>query len=280
VCGARLRELGYVEGRNIVIDGRYSEGRTDRLPALAAELARLQVDLIVASAGTPAAMAARRATSTIPIVMTIAGDPVGAELVGSLARPGGNVTGLSIVAPELIGKQMQLLKEAVPTLSRVAVLSNPANTVHASALKEAEVAAPTLQLQLHILGARAPSELAGAISAATKAAAGALIVVGDGMFFGQQGRIAELSIKSRLPTMFLEREHAVAGGLLAYGPSLQDNFRRAATYVDRILKGARPADLSVEQPTKFELVVNLRTARVLGLTIPPGLLGRADEIIR
>jgi putative ABC transport system substrate-binding protein len=275
-----LRDLGYVEGKNIVIEGRYSEGKADRLPGLAAELVRLEVDVIVTGSGTPGPVAARRATSTIPIVMTIAGDPVGSGLVASLARPGGNVTGLSIVVPDLLGKQLQLLKEAVPTVSRVAVLSNPTNPAVAVSLGAAEAAALSLHVQLQVLRARAVSELDGAMSAATREGAGALIVIGDSVFFGQRARIAKLAAQSHLPSMFLEREHAQAGGLMAYGPSFRDNYRRAATYVDRILRGAKPADLPVEQPRKFELLINLRTAKALGLTIPPAVLARADEVIQ
>jgi ABC-type uncharacterized transport system substrate-binding protein len=274
-----LRDLGYVESQNVVIVGRYSEGRNERLPALAADLVRLKVDVILAGAGTPGASAAQRATSTIPIVMTIPGDPVGGGLVASLARPGRNVTGLSTVAPDLVAKQMQLLKEVVPTMSRVAVLSNPTNPSHATSLKEAEVAARSLRVQLQSLRARAAGELDSVFVAAAKESANALIVIGDGIFFGQRARIAELTAKSHLPSIFMEREHASAGGLMAYGPDFRDNMRRAAIYVDKILKGAKPADLPVEQPTKFDLVINLKTAKALGLTIPPSLLQRADQVI-
>lgn len=211
-----LRELGYVEGQNVVIERRYYEERTERLPAVAAELVRLQVDVIVAAGGPPP-HAAKDATSTIPIVMTNHGDPVGSGLVASLARPGGNVTGLSIVAPELRGKQLQLLKEAIPRLSRVAVLSNPTHPAHALSLREAEVAARSLEVRLQVLEARAPSEFASAFSAATQQRAGALIVLGDPMFFGERARIAELAAKHRLPAMAGYREHAAAGGLMAYG---------------------------------------------------------------
>ncbi len=273
-----LREFGYVEGQNIVIERRYSEGRYERLPALAAELVRLKVDVIVAG-GTPTPHAAKRATSTIPIVMTNHPDPVEGGLVASLARPGGNVTGLSFVAPDLVGKQLQLLQEAVPRISRVGVLSNPTNPIHALYLSEAEVAARSLRVRLHILEARAPSEFAGAFSAMTKESAVALVVLSDPMFFGERTRIAELAAKSRLPMMAAQREHAEAGGLLAYGASLRENYRRAAAYVDKVLKGAKPGDLPIEQPAKFEFVVNLKTARALGLTIPQSVLLRADEVI-
>ena len=272
-----LRQLGYVEGQNLVIEGRYSEGRSERLPALAAELVQLKVDVIVAAATT--ADEAKRATSTIPIVMTNHGDPVGSRVVASLARPGGNVTGLSALSPALVGKQLQLLKEAVPRVSRVAVLSNPTHPAHQLSLREVEAAARSLKLQLQILEARAPTEIAGAFAAVTKESAGALLVFADPMMFGERTRIVELAAKSRLPLMANQREYAEAGGLLAYGIDQRDSFRRAATYVDKILKGAKPADLPVEQPTKFELVINLKTAKTLGLTLPQSLLLRADELI-
>jgi len=268
-----------VEGQNIVIERRYSEGRNERLPDLAADLVRLKVDVIVA-AGTPPPYAAKRATTTIPIVMTNASDPVGSGLVASLARPGGNITGLSLLSPELAGKQLELLKETVPKVSRVAVLWNPANPVHTLILRQAEVAARSLRLQLQILEARGPNEFDSAFSAMTKERAGALLVLADPMFFGHRTRLADLAAKSRLPSVFLLREHADAGGLMAYGPSTRDNFRRAATYVDKILKGAKPGDLPIEQPTKFELVINLKTAKALGLTIPRFVLGRADEVLQ
>ena len=274
----RLRQLGYVEGQNIVIESRFSEGRYERVPALAAELVRLKVDVIVAAAYTPDA--AKGATSTIPIVMTNHADPVGSRLVASLARPGGNVTGLSVQSPDLVGKQLQLFKEAVPKLSREAVLSNPIHPGHPRSLREAEVAARSLKMRLQVLEARAPTEFAGAFSAATKESAGALLVVGDPMFFGERTRIVELAAKNRLPLMASQKEYAEAGGLLAYGIDHRDSFRRAATYVDKILKGAKPGDLPIEQPTKFEFVINLKTAKALGLTIPPSLLGRADEVIQ
>ncbi len=274
-----LRDLGYVEGKNIVIERRYSEGRNERLPDLAAELVRLKVDVIVA-ASSPPPHAAKRATSTIPIVITNHGDPVGTGLVASLARPGGNVTGLSIVTPELFGKQLQLLKEAVPRISRVAVLSNLTNPIHAPYLTEAEIAARALEVRLHILEARAPSDFAGAFSAMRTERDGGLIVLGDPMFFGQRARIAELAASHRLPAVASFREFVDAGGLTAYGANLRENFRRAATYVDRILKGAKPGDLPIEQPTKFEFVINLKTARALGLTIPQSVLLRADEVVQ
>ena len=274
-----LRELGYVEGQNITIEWRVSEGKYERLPDLVADLVRLKVDVIVAPA-TEAPLAAKQATRTIPIVMKSAGDPVGDGLVASLARPGGNVTGLSTLAPEIVGKQLELLKESVPRVSRLAVLWNPTNQTHSLVLGEVKVAARSLGVQLQTLEARGPDEFEGAFAAMTRERAGALLVLRDGMFLLHQRRITDLVAKSRLPTMFQLREHVDAGGLMAYGPSLRDAFRRAATYVDKILKGAKPADLPVEQPTRFELVINLKTAKALGLTIPPSVLIRADEVIR
>jgi len=274
-----LRELGWVEGQNITIELRFSEGKMERLPDLAAELVHLNVDLIVAAAARPP-VAAKQATRTIPIVMTNMGDPVGTGLVASLARPGGNVTGLSLLTPELIGKQLELLKEIVPRLSRVAVLRNPTSPTHPLSLREAEVAARSLGIQLEVLEARGPDEFEMAFAAMTRKRAGALNVLGDGMFFLHRTRIAALAAKYRLPAIFAQRQHADAGGLMAYGSSLRDNFRRAATFVDKILKGAKPADLPVEQPTKFELVINLKTAKALGLTIPQSMFIRADEVIQ
>jgi len=274
-----LQELGYVEGQNILIEGRFYGDRTERLPALAAELVRLKVDVIVAQ-GPPAPEAAQRATSTIPIVMTVHQDPVGSGLVASLARPGRNVTGLSVLTTELVGKRLQLLKEAVPGISRVAVLLDPTHPTAALQLREAEVAARSLKVQLHVLEARAPSDFASAFSAMTKDRAGGLIAIGSLMFFVERTRIVELAAQSRLPAVYGAKESAEAGGLMAYGPNLRESYRHAATYVDKILKGAKPADLPVEQPTKFELVINLKTAKALRLTIPPSLLQRADELIQ
>ena len=273
-----LRDLGYVDGQNAVIEGRWYGDRTDLVPVLASELVRLPVDVIVAGTA-PAPEAAKRATSTTPIVMLSHPDPVGSGLVASLARPGGNVTGLSSLSPELRGKQIQLLKEALPSLSRVAILSNPSIPSHAMDVKETEVAARALKMRLQVLEVRAPSELAGAFSAATKERAGALVVLSGTIFFAHRTRIVELATQSRLPAMYSWRENAEAGGFMVYGPSLRDNWRRAAWYVDRILKGAKPGDLPVEQPTKLELVVNLKAASALGVTFPPAVLARADEII-
>jgi putative ABC transport system substrate-binding protein len=274
-----MRELGYVEGQNILVEGRWYEDHTDRLPVLAAELVRLKVDVIVAGA-PPAPEAAQRATSTILIVMANHADPVGTGLVASLAKPGKNVTGMSTLAPELVGKRLQMLKEVVPGISRVAVLSNPTVPSQALELREAKAAAGPLKMQLQLLEARAPGDFAGAFSAMTKERAGGVIIFSSSMFNAERTRIAELAAKSRVPAISSLREFAEAGGLMAYGVNLGESFRRAATYVDKILKGAKPADLPVEQPTKFELVINLKTAKALGLTIPPSLLQRADEVIQ
>ncbi len=273
-----MRELGYVEGQNILVEGRWYGDRTDRLPALAAELVRLKVDVIVAGA-TPAPEAAQRATSTIPIVMANHNDPVGGGLVASLAKPGRNVTGLATLSLELVGKRLQLLKEAVPGISRVAVLSNPTIPSQSLELKEAKVAAGSLKVQLQALEARAPGDFVGAFSAMTKERAGGVIVLASSMFYAERTRIAELAAQSRVPAIYNLKGFAEAGGLMTYGIDIHESFRRAATYVDKILKGAKPGDLPVEQPTKFELVINLKTAKALGLTIPPSLLQRADELI-
>jgi len=274
-----MRELGYVEGQNILVEGRFYGDHTERLPALAAELVQLKVDVIVA--GTPPAPeTAQRATSTIPIVMATHTDPIGSGLVASLAKPGKNVTGLSTLGPELVGKRLQLLKEVVPGISRVAVLSNPNDTSQALLLREAQVAARSVKVHLQVLEARAPSDFTGAFSAMTKERAGGVIIFTSSMFYDQRARIAELAARSRLPTIYSVKDFVEAGGLMAYGVNLGESFRRAATYVDKILKGARPADLPVEQPTKFDLVINLKTAKALGLTISQSLLARADEIIQ
>jgi putative ABC transport system substrate-binding protein len=272
-----LQQLGYVEGQNLVIEGRYTEGESDRLPTLAAALVRLKVNVIVAAAHTAAA--AKGATSTIPIAMTNHGDPLSSGLVATLARPGGNATGMSTLAVDLVGKQLQLLKEAMPRLSHVAVLSNPANPNHMAHLHQAEVAARGLKVRLQILEVLARTDLAGALSAATKESAQALLVLADAMFFGERTRIVELAAQSRLPVMGTQSDFPEAGGLLAYGTDQRDSFRRAAIYVDKILKGAKPADLPVEQATKFELIVNVRAAKSLGVTISPAVLARADRVI-
>ena len=272
-----LRQLGYIEGQNVVFEGRYSEGNPERLPALAAELVRLKVDVIVAATTTTAA--ARSVTSTIPIVMTNEADPIGSGLVASLPKPGGNVTGLTSRVSDMAGKSLQLLKEALPHLSRVAVLWNPLDPNHPPALQTAEPAARALKLRLQLFAAQAPEQIVDAASQAARATVDALLVVGGPMFFGEHVRIVDLAAKHRLPLMGSQREYVEAGGLLAYGIVHRDNFRRAATYVDKILKGAKPGDLPVEQPTKFELLINLKTAKALGLTIPPSLLARADQVI-
>jgi putative ABC transport system substrate-binding protein len=274
-----LRELGYVEGKNIAIEYRFSEGKDERLPELATELVQLKVDIIVTS-GIPPPLAAKKATKTIPIVMGVVGDAIGTGLVDSLARPGGNVTGFTLLGPELGGKRLEILNETVPKLSRVAVLLNPANRGTALYRKEIEVAARPLALELHFMEARQPDELASVLSGTKMGQAQALITLNDTMFFSQQVQIANLAIKTGLPAMFPESEYVNAGGLMSYGPNLPDLFRRAATYVDKILKGTKPADLPVEQPTKFELVINLKTAKQLRLTIPPNVLARADRVIR
>jgi putative ABC transport system substrate-binding protein len=274
-----LRELGYVDGQNIAIEFRFVEGRPERLPALAAELVRLKVEVIVA-AGPAATEAAKQATSTIPIVFAVSGDPVAVGLVASLARPGGNITGLASIAPEVVGKQLELLKEVAPKISRMAILQNPSNPGHPVVVRQAEGAARVLGLQLHIVQARTPSELEAAFATMRSQRVGGVLVVRDAMVFAQRRQIAALAAKSRLPAVYGFRENAEAGGLMAYGASIPLMYRRAATYVDKILKGAKPADLPVEQPTKFELVINLKTAKALGLTIPPSLLGRADEVIQ
>ncbi len=273
-----LRELGYVEGQNIAIEYRYAEGKLDRLPDLAAELVRLKVDVIMAVT-PPAVQAAKEATRTIPIVMVTIQDPVAVGLVAGLARPGGNLTGVTCFAPELSGKRLELLKEAVPGVTRVVVLANPASPSTQGDLAATKVAARSLGLQLQIVNLRGPDEFDSAFSVMTAGHAGALNVLADVMFFSQRARIADLAAKNRLPAMFDFREYVDAGGLIAYGPSLSGLFRRAATYVAKILKGAKPADLPVERPVRFELVINLKTAKALGLTIPPSVLIRADEVI-
>jgi putative ABC transport system substrate-binding protein len=274
-----LRELGYVEGKSIVIEYRHAEGKYDRLPSLAAELVRLNVDIIV-TASTQAAQAGQQATRSIPIVMTVVSDPVESGLVGSLARPGGNVTGLSLMHPELSGKRLELLKEVVPKLSRVAVLSNLSNPIIPPLLRETEAAARAVGVQLQVVEVRGPIELDSAFGAMTRDRAGALVVLPDGTFQNERRRIAALAAKGRLPTMYAWREAVDDGGLMAYGASVPDILRRAATYVDKILKGTKPADLPVEQPLKFELVINLKTAKQIGLTVPQSVLYRADKVIR
>ena len=274
-----LRELGYVEGQNIAIEYRFAEGRPERLPALAAELVRLKVDVIV-TGGPPAPEAAKQATGTIPIVFAVGGDPVAVGLIASLARPGGNITGLASISGELVGKQLELLKEVAPKITRVAVLQNPSNDSHPHMLRQAEGAARALGVQLHNVQARTSPEIDAAFAAMRSQRAGGVLVLRDPLFLTQRTQIAALAAKDRLPAVYGFKEEAEAGGLMAYGASVPLMYRRAATYVDKILKGAKPADLPVEQPTKFELVISLKTAKALGLTIPPSLLQRADEVIQ
>ena len=277
-----LRDLGYIEGRNLVIEYRDADGKIERFPALAAELVALKVDVIVTAGGTLGALAAKRATATIPIVFTAVGNPVSDGLVATLARPGGNVTGLALVSTELVGKSVELLKQAVPGLSRVAFLRHPdAAPEHAKqdTLKEAETVARELGIRLLVVEARGPADFERAFSEMIRARVGALTVLGTAVYVRERRRLVELAAKHRLPAVYSFREFVDAGGLMSYGPDVADSSRRAASYVDRILKGARPGDLPVEQPTKFELVVNLKTAKSLGLTIPPSLLGRADQVI-
>jgi putative ABC transport system substrate-binding protein len=274
-----LRDLGYVEGQNLTIEYRHADNQRERLPDLAAELARLPVDVIVV-AGENAARAAQQATRTIPIVLTAGADPMGIGLVASLARPEGNLTGLSLMSAELEGKRLELLKEAVPTASRVGVLFNPASTNAIRLWRETESAARSLGVQLHALEVRQADELEHAFAAATSAGVGALIVWRNFLMETHRTRILQLASQRRLPVMAELREYVDDGGLMFYGPSLPDAFRRAATYVDKILQGAAPADLPIEQPTKFELVLNRKTAQALGITFPPTLLILADEVIQ
>ena len=273
-----LRELGWVDGQNITIEYRYANGKDDRLPDLATDLVRLKVDVIVTSIGTDA-LIAKRATTSIPIVMASAGDPVAGGLVANLAHPGGNITGLTQMAPELAGKRLEVLKEIVPTLSLVAVLWNPRGTTSPLSWKELQQPARGLSIRLHSLEVRSAGEFAKAFHDATAARAGALLVLPDPLFAGNLNRIADLATNSRLPSIFHLGEFAEAGGLVAYGVDRSDMYRRAAVYVDKILKGAKPADLPVEQPTRFELVINMKTAKALGLTIPLSLRLRADHVI-
>ena len=276
-----LRELDYVEGQNLVIEDRYAEGSLERLRDLAAELVRLPVDVLVAE-GSAAIRAAQHATRTIPIVMAATADPVGQGFVASLAHPGGNITGLSWLGAELPGKRLELLKETVPQSTRIAVLINPAYPAYASALHTLTVAAQALGLHLHVVEVRSADELDTAFAAMTGAGADAVIVVEDALLLNsQRGRVvADLAAKHQLPAMYQWKMYVDAGGLMSYGPSLPDMWQRAATYVDKLLKGTKPADLPVEQSTKFELVINLKTAKALGLTMPPSLLLLADEVIR
>ena len=272
-----LRELGWAEGKNIVTERRFSEGKHERLPDLSAELVRLNVDVIVTS-GTPATLAAKNATTTIPIVMAAVGDPVEAGLVGSLARPGGNITGLSLMNPAVSGKRVELLKELLPGATRLGVLGNPTNPWTALMVREIEVAARTLGMQLQRLEVERPTDFEAAFGAATRRRADALLVLEEPFNFVHRATIVGLAAKSRLPAAYGLREFVDAGGLMSYGASVPDLFRRAATYVDKILKGAKPQDLPVEQPTRFELAINIKAAKALGLVIPQSLLLRADRV--
>jgi putative ABC transport system substrate-binding protein len=271
-----LRELGYVEGQNIGLEYRFAESRLERLAGLAAELVELKADVILALNST-AAQAALHATKTIPIVFTWVADPL--TLVTNLARPGGNITGLTTMTTELSGKRLELFKDVLPGISRIAVLWNSANPMATAVFRELEGASARLGVQLHPMGVRGSSDLEDAFKAAARARASALFVIEEGTLFPHRARILSLAAQHRLPAASQFREFAEAGGLLSYGPNLSDLFRRAATYVDKILKGTKPGNLPVEQPTKFELVINLKTAKALGLTIPQSVLGRADQVI-
>jgi putative ABC transport system substrate-binding protein len=275
-----LGELGYLEGKTIAIEWRWAEEKVQRLPELAAELVKLNVDMIVTN-GTPATRAAQKATKTIPIVMAVVGDPVGIGVVESLARPGGNATGLTILAPELSGKRLELLKEVVPKLSRVAAMLNPTNPVYRTELQETHAGAKSLGLQIEpVIEVTNLTTLQEGFTTLSRDRVPALLLLTDAIFYSMRDRILEYASKSRLPVMYWQTEFAEAGGLMSYGPLVNDLFRRAATYVDKILKGTKPADLPVEQPTQFEFVVNLKAARQIGLTIPPNVLARADKVIR
>lgn len=274
-----LRELGYVEGQNIHVEYRFAGGSIERVAEFAAELVRLKVDVIVAGS-TQSIDAARQATQTIPIVFPVTFDPVESGFVASLARPGGNLTGLSAVNPDAAAKRVELLKEIMPRISRLAVLRNPTNSGSQFPLKETEAGVKRLSIRLQVVEARSGNDLAAAFRAADTGRAQALIVFADALFFAQRNQVAELGIKHRLPSMFDDAQSVRAGGVVSYGANLGDLFRRSALYVDKILKGAKPADLPVEQPTRFELVINLKTAKQIGLTIPPNVLARADRVIR
>ena len=275
----RLQELGYVEGQTVAFEVRWADGQLDRLPKLAAELVRLKVDVVV-TAGSPAARAAKNATTSIPIVMATGGDPVGLGLVATLARPGGNVTGLTTLSRELSGKRLEILREALPRVARMGMLWHRTSDIDALTRRETEEAAQTLGIPLKAHGVDGPDDFDRALRAIVADRAGAVLVATSPMFFGQRRQLAELALRHRLPTMFAFQEYAEAGGLMAYGPSYTELFQRAAGFVDKVLRGARPADLPVEQPTKFDLVINLKTAKALGLTIPPSVLTRAGEIIQ
>ena len=274
-----LRELGYVDGQSMTIEARYAEGKLNRLPELARELVGLKVDVIVAG-GSTAIRATKNATKLIPIVMAHGSDPVALGYVASLARPGGNITGLTHLAPELGGKRLELLKDMIAQLSRVAVLTDPGTGGHGPQMKELEVAAPALGLQLRAVAVQAPNELESAFAAMIAGRAGAFIGLQQPTLDRLRARIVALAAKNRLPAMYPNSEYVETGGLMSYAADLVAMFRRTATYVDKVLKGAKPADLPVEQPTKFELIINLKTAKQIGLTIPPSVLARADRVIK
>jgi len=274
-----LRDAGYAEGRDVVIEWRSSSGDYTKAPQLVADLVEHKVDVIVAES-TVAIRAAKQATSTIPIVMALSGDPVGSGLVTNLAHPGGNVTGFSPMTVELGAKKLQLLKETIPRLTRVVVLWNPDTPWHAKVIEELKAAAPSMSIDLSFVGVRTPAEFDSAFSTASRAHAQALYVIEGPFFFTHRSTHLKLASKARLPAIYSERQFAVAGGLMSYGANNADLFRRSAGYVDKILKGAKPGDLPIEQPTKFELIVNLKTAKALGITIPESILLRADEVIR
>jgi putative tryptophan/tyrosine transport system substrate-binding protein len=274
-----FRDAGYVEGHDVAIECRSANGDYDKVAGLATDLVRSKVDVIVVE-NTFATRALKRATSTIPIVMAIVADPVGSGLVASLAHPGGNVTGFSQMIPELSAKELQLLKETIPHLTRVAVLWNPATPWHPKVIAELKAEAPSLSIELSFVGARTPEQVGPAFAAISRAHAQALYVIGDALFLTHRMMLLRQVSKARLPGIYAQRVVAEAGGLMSYGTNYEDLFRRSAGYVDKILKGAKPADLPIEQPTKFELVVNLKTAKALGITIPESILLRADEVIR
>jgi len=275
-----LRERGWVDGQNVVIESRFAEGNVDRVPVLVAELIQLKVDVILTGASV-ATWAAKNAATSIPIVMGASADALGEGLVTSLAHPGGNITGMTfLVGPEIAGKQLQLPKEVAPAASRVAVLTNPMNRSHANLAQELKAAARAFGVQLQVFDAGSSDQIDSAFAAMTKERAAALLVLTDSVFVGERRRVADLAARNRLPAMYYQREFVDAGGLISYGASLSDMFRHAATHVDKILRGAKPGDIPVEQPTKFELVINLKTAKTLGLTIPQPLLLRADEVIQ
>jgi len=274
-----LRELGYIEGKNILIEYRYADGKTDRVPALADELVRIKVDIIV-TGGAPATLSAKDATRTIPIVMASDADPVGSGVVASLARPGGNITGFSTLATDISGKRLELLKEIVPRLSHVAVFGTSSYPGNGQALKEMEVAAGAFGMKLQYLDVLDANDIANGFREASKAHADAVLVLASPVFISQRTRITDLVIRNRVPAIYPNGEYVEDGGLMSYGANNADLFRRAAIYVDKILKGAKPAELPVEQPKKFELIINLKAAKQIGLTIPPNVLARADKVIR